>query len=121
MTDFKIQNAITALGITKSEAEILDSMDGKKDGTIEWNVFDEAKKTMAQVRSGGNGTDITELIETPVYRAMEGTINKVLDALGLGIETYEEEDASSGLTFTRHRLLAKSFAEREGIQLRGHD
>lgn len=90
MTNLNIKAAVSTLGITKSEAEVLDCMDGEKNGKIEQSIFDQAEEILSTVKTAKDGTVLKdELLNTPVAKAVSGTINKILDALKKKVQLEE--------------------------------
>lgn len=90
MTNVNINAAVSTLGITKSEAEVLDCMDGEKNGKIEQSIFDQAEEILSTVKTAKDGTVLKEgLLNTPVAKAISGTINKILDALKKKVQLEE--------------------------------
>lgn len=82
MADVNINAAISTLGITKQEAQVLDCMDGEKDGKIEQSIFNQAEEILSTVKTAKDGTVLKDgLLNTPVAKAISRTINKMLDAL----------------------------------------
>ncbi len=115
MGDYSVNDAMSKLGIYKSEASALDALDGKKDGKISKDIFSKAEETLKNAEAlysednDGESIDLSKWSD--VAKSMARTITQRIGLSGFVYSNNKNENIGEQIDNDEHGPAHKQMAE----------